>query len=143
MSIGSKVSVNDPLASLHVREPSIFGKPVNSVARLPKDVRVLFFHDSLSVFFSRQEGLALEELKVLENLAAEPVINAVVHKVVSTVIQLLGKVDLHDDRHSFLGNKSARLPNYFDFVVVAWEVFFQHLIDLGSYVVEVFFLDLC
>ena len=62
VSIGSKVSVDDPLPSLHVREPSIFGKPVNSVARLPKDEGVLFFHNSLSVFFSRQKGLPLEEL---------------------------------------------------------------------------------
>lgn len=90
MSISSKVSVDDPLASLHVREASIFGKPVDSVARLSEDEGILLFHYSLSVLFSRDQRLPLEELKVFENLAAEAVINAVVYKVVSTVVKLLG-----------------------------------------------------
>ena len=52
MSIGSKVSVNYPLTSLHEWEFFIFGQPVNSVARLSKYKRGLLLHYSLDVLFA-------------------------------------------------------------------------------------------
>ena len=69
-----------------MREALIFGEPVNPVARLAEDETVLFLHDSLGVLLSWQQGLPFEELEVFENLASEAVINAIVYKVVSTVI---------------------------------------------------------
>ena len=52
MSVGSKVSINNPLSSLHVGEVSIFSEPVNSIAGLSKDEGVLLLEDSLSILLS-------------------------------------------------------------------------------------------
>ena len=139
MSIGSKVSVDDPLASLHVREAFVLSEPVNSVAGLPKDERVLLSHNSLSVLLSWNQGLPFEEFEVFKNLTAKAVINAVIYKVVSTIIQLLGEVNLHDHGHGFLGNESARLSNHLHFLVLSREILLEHLVDLWSNKVEVFF----
>jgi hypothetical protein len=57
----------------------------------------LLLSDSLGVLLFWKEGLSLEELEILEDLAAESVINAVINKVVSAVSKLFSKVDLHDN----------------------------------------------
>ena len=85
VSVSSKISVNDPLSFLHIWEIFVFCQPINSVAGLAENERVLLLSDPLGILLSWKEWLSLEELEVLKDLAAESVINAIIDKVVSAV----------------------------------------------------------
>jgi hypothetical protein len=85
VSVSSKVSVYYPFSSLHEWKISVFSQPIDSIAGLPENEGVLLLKYSLGIFLSLKEWLTLEELKVLEDLAAKSVIDTIIYKVVSAI----------------------------------------------------------
>ena len=137
MSVSSKVSVNDPFTIIHERKIFVLCQPVDSITGLPEDEGVLLLNNSLGIFLFWKEWLTLEELKVLEDLASKAVIDTVIHKVVSTVSELFGQVNLNYKRHGILRDEATWLSYDFDLAVISWEVLLEHLVDLRSNIVEV------
>ena len=76
-------------------------------------------------------------------MAPETLIDSIVDEVVSAVRSVLScQKNFNNKRHCILANISSWFSNYFDILVLSWEIFWKHVLNLRSYNIEIvlFFL---